>query len=111
MLGWLGRLGQQLYARQTPDGYPLDEASWSSSGQMTTRFEVARAIGAGSPALFRPEGQPPPERPVTPSLQNIVYVQSTQPRLAPPTRKALDQAGSPQEWNAFLLSSPEFMRR
>jgi len=111
MLGWLGRLGQQLYARQTPDGYPLDEASWSSSGQMTTRFEVARAIGAGSPALFRPDGQPPLERPVTPSLQNVVYVQSTQTRLAPTTRKALDQAGSPQEWNAFLLSSPEFMRR
>jgi hypothetical protein len=32
-------------------------------------------------------------------------------RIAPPTRHALEQAASPQEWNAFLLSSPEFMRR
>ena len=29
----------------------------------------------------------------------------------PATRKALDQAGSPQEWNMYLLSSPEFMHR
>ena len=53
MLGWLNRLGQGLYNRQTPDGYPLDEAAWSSSGQMSTRFEIARAIGSGSAGLFR----------------------------------------------------------
>ena len=27
------------------------------------------------------------------------------------TRQALGQAKSPAEWNALLLSSPEFMRR
>src|SRR5450432_3416846 len=56
MLGWLGRLGEGLYNRQTPDGYPLDEAAWSSSGQMTTRFEIARIIGSGSAGLFKTEG-------------------------------------------------------
>ena len=32
-------------------------------------------------------------------------------RLAPATLQALDQAGSPQEWNTLLLAAPEFMYR
>ena len=128
MLGWIARLGQPLYGRQTPDGYPLDEAAWSGSGQMTARFEIARAIGSGTPALFRGEAPAPgaaasarapapslapapPERPPMPALANIVWDRSTRDRIGPPTRRALEQATSPQEWNAFLLSSPEFMRR
>ena len=45
------------------------------------------------------------------ALANAMYYQSTQARLAPATRQALDQAQSPQEWNLLLLSSPEFMMR
>ena len=29
MLGWLNRLGEGLFYRQTPDGYPLDAAAWA----------------------------------------------------------------------------------
>jgi hypothetical protein len=46
-----------------------------------------------------------------PVLANVVWDRSTRDRVAPATRRALEQAASPQEWNAFLLSSPEFMRR
>src|SRR4051812_30451213 len=46
MQNWLNRLGQPLYGRQTPDGYPLQQSAWSSAGQMTTRFEIARAIAS-----------------------------------------------------------------
>ena len=49
-LGWLQRLAEPLYGRATPDGYPLDAAPWSGSGQMNTRFEIARAMGAGAGA-------------------------------------------------------------
>ncbi|RPH40906.1 MAG: DUF1800 domain-containing protein [Burkholderiales bacterium] len=115
MLGWIARLGEPPFGRQTPDGYPLDEAAWSGSGQMTARFEIARAIGSGTPALFRAEGGAPvgasAERPPPPALANVVWDRSTRDRVAPATRRALEQAASPQEWNAFLLSSPEFMRR
>jgi uncharacterized protein (DUF1800 family) len=55
MQNWLNRMGQGLYNRQTPDGYPLTESAWSSPGQMSTRFEVAKAIGSGSAGLFRVE--------------------------------------------------------
>jgi uncharacterized protein (DUF1800 family) len=111
VLNWLNRLGQPLYGRQTPDGWPLDEGAWASPGQMTVRFEVARAIGSGSAGLFRSEGPTPQEVPAFPQLSNALYYQALQHNLGSSTRAALAQAGSPQEWNTFLLSSPELMRR
>jgi uncharacterized protein (DUF1800 family) len=111
MLGWLGRLGEGLYNRQTPDGYPLDQAAWSSSGQMTTRFEIARIIGSGSAGLFKTDGPAPVEVPAFPQLSNALYHASLAPTLGARTRTALAATGSPQEWNVLLLSSPEFMYR
>jgi uncharacterized protein (DUF1800 family) len=110
MLGWLGRLGELPYNRQTPDGYPLGESAWASPGQMATRFEIARAIGTGSAGLFRPEGASA-DTPAFPRLASAFYFQSIEPTLGAATRAALDRATSPQEWNTFLLSSPEFMQR
>lgn len=110
MLGWLNRLGQGLYNRQTPDGYPLDEAAWSSSGQMGTRFEIARAIGSGSAGLFRAEGTQT-DAPTFPQLSNALYHGALASTFGERTRAALGGASSPQEWNVLLLSSPEFMFR
>lgn len=126
-LQWLNRLGEGLYNRQTPDGYPLGAQAWSSSGQMTSRFEVARAIGTGAPALFRrddaPAMAPPPPSLPLPSLpppsppppwpalaQSASYAQ-LRPLLGPDTRAALDATRSPADWNTLLLSSPEFQYR
>ena len=95
MLGWLLRLGQPPFGRVTPDGWPLDEASWAGSGQLATRFEIARAIGARTPARLGGE----------------VFDRAIRPRAAPATLDALARAGAAAEWNALLLSSPEFMRR
>lgn len=111
MLGWLSRMGQPLYGRQTPDGYPLLDTAWTSPGQMTTRFDIARTIASGSAGLFRTEGPQPLEKPAFPQLASAVYFQSIEPALSPATRLALQQAGTPQEWNTFLLSSPEMMHR
>jgi uncharacterized protein (DUF1800 family) len=110
MLGWLARLGESPYNRQTPDGYPLDESAWASPGQMATRFEIARAIGSGSAGLFRPEGASA-DAPAFPRLASAFFYESIEPTLSAGTRSALDRATSPQEWNVFLLSSPEFMMR
>ena len=111
MLNWLSRMGQPLYGRQTPDGYPLTDASWASPGQMTTRFDIARTLGSGSAGLFKTEGPQPQEKVAFPQLSSALYYQSLQPGLSPATRQALEQAASPQEWNTFLLSSPEMMHR
>ena len=111
VLNWLNRMGEPLYGRQTPDGYPMNESAWASPGQMATRFEVAKAIGSGNAGLFRSEGPLPLERPAFPQLANALYYQAISRTLSEGTRKALDQATSPQEWNTFLLSSPEMMAR
>ena len=118
-LGWLNRLGEPLYGRQTPDGYPLNDSAWSSSGQMETRFELARAIGAARPDLRQavepamPGGPAPAPTPLpAPDGAHALYGQPPgADALGARTRQALGQAKSPAEWNALLLSSPEFMRR
>lgn len=110
MMGWLYRLGQAPYNRQTPDGYPQDESAWAGPGQMTTRFEIARTIGGGSAGLFRVEGEPR-ERAAFPQIANPLYYEGIAPRLASATQQTLAQATSPQDWNTFLLASPDFMHR
>src|SRR5579863_984820 len=55
LLDWLNALGEAPFGRQTPDGYPLTGASWESPGQMSRRFEIARAIGNGNVHLFESE--------------------------------------------------------
>lgn len=110
MLGWLYRLGQAPYNRQTPDGYPLDESAWAGPGQMTTRFEIARAIGSGSAGLFKVDGEAK-DRPAFPQLAHPLFYDGIAPRLTAATQQALAQATSPQEWNTYLLASPDFMHR
>jgi uncharacterized protein (DUF1800 family) len=110
IMGWLNRLAQGLYNHPTPDGYPMTAAAWNGPGQMATRFEVARAIGSNAGGLFK---APPPdttERPAFPQIASAFFFNAVQPTLSEATRAALDQAGSPQEWNTLFLSSPEFMR-
>lgn len=111
MMSWLSRMGQPLYGRETPDGYPLDEAAWSSAGQMNTRFEISQAIGANGAVLFRVNDKEPLEKPAFPPLAESTAVRTLQNSLGPNTREALSQAKTPQEWNTLLLASPELMRR
>ena len=111
MLNWINRMGEPLYGHETPDGYPLNEAAWASAGQMNTRFEIARAIGANGAVLFRADDKAPMEKPAFPQLAESSAVRAMQVGLSTDTREALAQAKTPQEWNTFLLASPELMRR
>jgi uncharacterized protein (DUF1800 family) len=108
MFNWLNGLGEAPFGRQTPDGYPLTELSWASSGQMSRRFEIARAIGAGNAGLFDHEDGSASTLSGFPQLSNRLYFDEVEPFLAAHTRDALSRANSPQEWNMFLLSSPDF---
>jgi len=108
---WLQRMGEGLYAHETPDGYAMDAASWTGPGQMETRFEIARSIGGGSAGLFKPRDGSQPEQPAFPQIQNALFYQSLMQRLSPRTSTVLAQARTPQEWNVLYLSSPDFMHR
>ena len=117
LIAMLYRMGEPLYGRRTPDGYPLQSTAWSSPGQLTTRFAVAQQLGAGAPALFRR----PARGPVTaeagralrgvrpPDLADSAVFEADQATLSRATRSALAQTGNRVRWNALWLSSPEFM--
>jgi uncharacterized protein (DUF1800 family) len=105
---WLGELGEAPYGRLTPDGYAATEIAWASSGQMSRRFEIARAIGSGNAGLFDAEDGGKAGGGGFPQLSNRLYFDTLEPLLSAQTRGVLDKATSQQEWNLLLLSSPEF---
>lgn len=121
LVNWLRAMGEPLYGRVTPDGWPLDSASWTGSGQMSKRFDFARVIGSGRNRLFveidgvEGNGGTQAARtlpPGPPDLQDsALYRDAIAPRLSSTTVAALAKAKSPMEWNTFLLSSPDFNYR
>jgi uncharacterized protein (DUF1800 family) len=108
---WLQQLGEPLYGRVTPDGYPLTEQAWTSSGQLVRRFEISRAIGSGNAGLFNADDNTPLPATGFPILNNRLFYDAIEPKLTPRTRDALNRTSSQQEWNTMLLSSPDWMQR
>jgi len=111
MQNWLNRLGEGLYNHETPDGFSMIAAAWDGPGQMGTRFELARQLGASGAGLFRSDAPGAQDAPAYPLLQNALYFDDLSHTVTPATRAVLDQAVSPQDWNTLYLSSPDFMRR
>jgi len=111
VLNWLNALGEPPFGRQTPDGYPLAESGWASSGQISRRFEIARAVSGGNSGLFEPEDGSPANATGFPQLSSRVYFATVEPFLSVNARNALDRASSQLEWNTFLLASPDFNYR
>ena len=110
-VGWLQQLGEPLYGRVTPDGYPLTEAAWSSSGQLVRRFEIARAIGSGNAGLFNNDDNTPGPTTGFPMLTSRLFFDAIEPALGARARDALGRTSSQQEWNTILLASPDWLQR
>jgi uncharacterized protein (DUF1800 family) len=108
---WLGDLGEQIYGRQTPDGYPLTQDGWASSGQMAQRLAVAHALAAEYANLFQNKDGGVAGMGGYPHLVSRVYFDDVEPYLSARTAATLERSGSQQEWNALLLASPEFNYR
>ena len=133
---WLNTLGQGLYNRPTPDGYPLVASAWNSSGQLAARFDVARAIGGGAAGLFKPaDGPAPAAAAVMPNLAGFPpggpggpgdpggtspigqggsappMRESAAAALRPATLAALQAAKSLTDRNTLYLAAPDFMFR
>jgi uncharacterized protein (DUF1800 family) len=111
ILSWINRLSEGLYNRDTPDGFSMIAAAWNGPGQMETRFELSRQIGASGAGLFKPDTPGAVEPPGFPALQGQVEATGLAATLSPATRAALAQAASPKDWNTLFLASPDFMRR
>jgi len=109
---WLTRMGQPLYGRVTPDGYPVAQSDWSGSGQMTIRFDVARQIATRPQTFYRSKNRKGTTAlPPMPRLLDIALGTGLFSDLSPNTRKVIDQVESDHDSNTYLLASPEFMRR
>jgi len=107
IINWLRSLGELPFGRLTPDGYPLTEDAWASPGQLAARFEVARALGSAAPRLFSNEEQLVPSA-ASALDATALYAESLALYLAGTTQQVLSRARSRQQWNALLLSSPDF---
>jgi hypothetical protein len=75
---------------------------------MSRRFEIARAIGSGNAGLFDAEDGSSAAGGGFPQLSNRLYFEAVEPFLGARTKDALARANSQQEWNTFLLASPDF---
>ncbi len=106
LVNWLNSQREAPFEHQSPDGYALTQAAWASSGQLSRRFEVARAIGRGS--LLAPVPGAPTTGADFTDPSNPLYSGFIAPFLSKTTLAALEQAASPLEKNTFLLASPEF---
>jgi hypothetical protein len=111
VLAWLNSLGQGLYNRQTPDGYPLTQTNWSGPGQMTARFEVARAIATGGRGLLGSDASVDVAFPKPPPFSRAPREDGIEKTLSASTVGALERARSAAEWYVYFLSAPEFMYR
>jgi hypothetical protein len=77
---------------------------------MEKRFGIANAIGTGNNQLFTPAGSTSREAGF-PMLSTRLYYDTIEPRLSKAARTALTEATSQQEWNTYLLSSPDLNYR
>ena len=111
IVNWLNGQGESLFGHSTPEGYPLVDSAWASSGQLSHRFDIAHMIGNGNAGLFDAEDGEKGAVTGFPQLSSQLYFESVQPYLSQNTIDALQRASSQQEWNTFLLSSPEFNSR
>jgi uncharacterized protein (DUF1800 family) len=98
---WLDGLGQAMFGRTTPDGYPLAGREWHSAGQLTQRFEVAREMVHLRARVFGPGLSDE-------ALLETSIFSDLASRLPP---GAASDAADPATRLALLLSSPAMMYR
>ncbi|WP_226816439.1 DUF1800 domain-containing protein [Advenella sp. FME57] len=111
VINWISRLSQPLYGYVTPNGYSLASSSWNSSGQLSQRFEIARAIAGKVPKLFTAQEEKEKRKVKPPIFQNSTFKAVYASHLSPNTTKVLSKAQNIPLWNTLFLSSPEWQNR
>ena len=129
--GLVGRLGQQLYGHQAPNGWPETGAAWINTGALLNRMNFAlQLVAGGQPmraaargrggALLRPNQMA--RMPIQIDVQTLApdTADASRDRLveqllageaSSATKDTLARAGTPQQLIALTLGSPEFQRR
>jgi uncharacterized protein (DUF1800 family) len=92
--GWIARMGQPLFGRITPDGYPDRAEQWLSAGAMLARFNFANALATNGikgtridPARWLGNANLDDPRAIADSLTSLLLAGD----VSPQTREAMDK--------------------
>ncbi len=92
--GWIARMGQPLFGRITPDGYPDRAEQWLSAGAMLARFNFANALGTNGikgtridPARWLGNADLNDPRAIADRLTSLLLAGD----VSPQTREAMDK--------------------
>jgi len=99
-------LGQPMYGKSEPTGYPDDTAFWASSAGLLGRMNLAAALAAGQVPGVTMDLDGHGSRAAAEAVLGSA--------LSPATLRALDRAGvmqAPEALAAILTASPDFQRR
>lgn len=108
----LDLLGQGLYQRVTPDGYPMQKSMWDGSSQLFKRFEVVRFLSTGGPKLFQYGNTSVKTKRGVRQLNDEFFEKNIKPHLSQTTLGILKKVEeNPALWSSMLFSSPEWMNR
>lgn len=102
---WLRVLGQPLYLRASPDGYPLGGDEWLNAGQLTQRIELAREIVTSVPRMVARADAGWLRRQKVDLAEGRVRALGLSSR----TQGLIRQVSDPADAWALVLASPEFM--
>lgn len=94
------QLGEPLFGRRTPDGYPLSTTEWATPAQLVARIHAADRMAR----RWHDDMQKFPSPTGTPWS---IY----QPLLSSTTRKAISSQQEPARAAQVFLSAPAFMYR
>lgn len=116
----VARLGQPLYLRQPPDGYPETHESWVNAGALLNRLNIAlRWSGNRTPGMIYDREQLVPAThdldQMLASVNATVLSGSASPTTLRIMREQAALARDPQQRRsmliAYALGSPEFQRQ
>ena len=106
--GWIARMGQPLFGRITPDGYPDRAEQWLSAGAMLARFNFANALATNGikgtridPARWLGNANLNDPRAIADSLTSLLLAGDASPQ----TREAMDKIAGRDPVKTGELSS------
>jgi len=102
LVAWCQQLGQRLFHCSTPEGYAWLGTDWANPGQLTQRWQVARALVAEQARVFGP-GLGPKD------LLESSLLREWQEHVSPQTAAVLAGTRAPAERLVLLLLAPETM--
>ena len=112
ILDWIGRMGQPIFGRMTPDGYPDKSSEWLSNNDLLARFNFAVALSANKIVgtkidLHKLLGNTQTSDPqaVVAALTKLILLD----RISPNTKEALAKAAANVNKSAAMPSSATVM--